>query len=241
MERAGAGALPDGRLRLAHAAWPEPAAQIDRRDTARPVLPDWALRPAPAAPREAAVLSPSDLGGPKALPGDTDATMQDDAMRRGSELHLLLEHLPGARSSAWPALAAQLLPGDPGLAVLRLAEARAVLEAPGLDAVFGPEGLNEAGITGEIGGRRFVGSIDRLIVNPAHILAIDYKSNRLIPDRPEAVPEGILRQMGAYAALLAQIYPGRRIETAILWTGAPALMPLPGALVMAALQRAGFP
>ncbi len=32
--------------------------------------------------------------------------------------------------------------------------------------------------------------------------------------RPEACPEGLLRQMGAYALALAQVYPGRRIETA---------------------------
>jgi ATP-dependent helicase/nuclease subunit A len=55
------------------------------------------------------------------------------------------------------------------------------------------------------------------------------------------VPEGILRQMGAYAAALAQIYPGRRIETAILWTKDAQLMPLDPDIVSAALARATFP
>ena len=44
--------------------------------------------------------------------------------------------------------------------------------------------------------------------------------------------------MGAYRAALAQIFPARRIETAILWTRAARLMPLPDALVAAALARA---
>ena len=52
------------------------------------------------------------------------------------------------------------------------------------------------------------------------------------------MPEGILRQMGAYRAALAAIWPGRRVETAILWTRTARLMPLPGPLVAAALARA---
>ncbi len=45
--------------------------------------------------------------------------------------------------------------------------------------------------------------------------------------------------MGAYAAALAAIWPGRRIETAMLWTRTARLMPLPPALTAAALARAG--
>ena len=44
--------------------------------------------------------------------------------------------------------------------------------------------------------------------------------------------------MGAYAAALAPLWPGRRIETAVLWTRARRLMVLPPALTAAALERA---
>ena len=84
-----------------------------------------------------------------------------------------------------------------------------------------------------------LGRVDRLIVEPGRVLAVDFKSHQAVPATPEAVPEGILRQMGAYRAGLAAIYPGRRIETAVLWTRVPRLMPLPDALVLAALARAG--
>jgi ATP-dependent helicase/nuclease subunit A len=47
--------------------------------------------------------------------------------------------------------------------------------------------------------------------------------------------------MGAYAEALAQIWPDRRIETAILWTRRALLMPLPPDIVRAAMQRAAIP
>jgi ATP-dependent helicase/nuclease subunit A len=53
------------------------------------------------------------------------------------------------------------------------------------------------------------------------------------------VPDGLLRQMGAYAAALAVLYPDRRVETALVWTRTGQIMPLPHDLVTAALQRAG--
>jgi ATP-dependent helicase/nuclease subunit A len=47
--------------------------------------------------------------------------------------------------------------------------------------------------------------------------------------------------MGAYAAALAQVFPGRQVETALLWTRGPHLMPLPHDIVRAALDRATIP
>ena len=70
------------------------------------------------------------------------------------------------------------------------------------------------------------------------MLAIDFKSNRVVPRTPERVPEGILRQLGAYRAALAPIWPGRAVEVAVLWTRAARLMPVPAALADAAFARA---
>ena len=81
--------------------------------------------------------------------------------------------------------------------------------------------------------------MDRLIVSEAEILAVDYKSNTVVPDRPEDTPEGILRQMAAYRAALRLIWPGRPVRIAVLWTAARALMDLPGDILEAAL--AGIP
>ena len=70
---------------------------------------------------------------------------------------------------------------------------------------------------------------------------MDFKTNATVPDRPDATPEALLRQMGAYAEMLKHLYPKHEIETAILWTRSAALMTLPHDLVTAALARTTSP
>ena len=208
-------------------------------------LPDWARARAAVPERPVAALSPSDLGGAKALPGEGDGLDEDAAKRRGTLLHLLLEHLPGIDPAQWDALAPKLLrqaenPPDSAETVTLLAEARAVLTAPDLAHVFAPGTLAEVDVSASLpalGGQRIRGAIDRLIVEPGRVLAVDFKSNAVVPARPGDVPEGLLRQLGAYAAALGAIYPDRRIETAILWTREARLMPLPDSLITAALAH----
>ena len=88
---------------------------------------------------------------------------------------------------------------------------------------------------------RIHGVIDRLILSPETVTAVDFKSNRTVPEDPARVPDGILRQMGAYAAALAQVYPGRRIETALVWTANAHYMPLSHEAVTQALAQAATP
>jgi ATP-dependent helicase/nuclease subunit A len=213
-------------------------------------LPAWAAARTPAAPPADAPLSPSDLGGAKALPAEPGAFDEAAARRRGRQLHLLFEHLPAVAAAGRPALAQRLLAGlgpdapAPEAAGALADEAMRLLDDPAFASVFAPGTLAEVEIAArlpELGGRAVRGAIDRLIVGPDRVLAVDYKTNALVPATPEAVPEGFLRQMGAYAAALAQVYPGRQIETAIIWTAAPVLMPLPAALVAAALARVSPP
>lgn len=194
-------------------------------------------------------LSPSDLGGAKALSGDPAASDATGARRRGSLLHRLLEVLPSHPPSARAAVAAGLAASareavsETELASL-LREAEGVIDADHLGWLFGPDVLAEVEITAApaaLGGRRLLGAIDRLIVSRDRVVAVDFKSNALVPARPEDVPEGILRQMGAYAAALSEVFPGRTVETAVVWTATAAYMPLPGALVAAALARVSAP
>ena len=41
--------------------------------------------------------------------------------------------------------------------------------------------------------------------------------------------------MAIYAAVLAEVFPGRVIEAALVWTDGPALMPIPPELLTTAL------
>lgn len=235
---AAGGQAEDGIHRHTFGDWPAPA----RRDAVLPAtvaLPAWATRPAPEPVRAPKVLSPSDLGGAKALPGEP-LYPEAEARARGTALHLLLEYLPALGVDDWDSFAASLLPDPPHLADA-LVEARLVLRHPGLARLFGPDTLAEVAVTAPWGDRTLVGTIDRLVLAPDRVLIIDYKSNTVIPDRPEATPEGILRQLGAYAHMLAQIYPDRPVETAILWTKGPSLMHIDPEIVRQAFLRTTIP
>ncbi|MFC6688917.1 double-strand break repair helicase AddA [Jhaorihella thermophila] len=229
----------DGVLRLAHGDWHAPPLTAPRAEDDRTApLSDPFLRPPPAPRARPEVLSPSDLGGAKALPGEAGQD-EEAAKLWGTRVHLLLEHFPLLPQADWARAAENLLAdADPADRAAALAEARKVLTAPHLAEVFAPDTLAEVPVSATIGGRRIHGVIDRLIVAPDRVRVVDFKTNAVVPERPEDCPEGLLRQMGAYATALEQIYPGRAVETAILWTRTAALMPLPHDLVTRAVERA---
>jgi len=195
-----------------------------------PTLPDHFSRHAATPTPPAKTLSPSDLPGAKALQGEGGRDTET-ALREGRALHDLLERLPMIPRDHWPVL-------DPG------AQAQNLIDAPHLAHIFAPGTLAEVPVSAtlaELGNRRIHGVIDRLIIAPDHLLIVDFKSNAVIPETPLMCPEGILRQMGAYRACLAQLYPDRRIDTAILWTEKASLMMLPHDLVTDALANTQIP
>ena len=75
-----------------------------------------------------------------------------------------------------------------------------------------------------------------MLVTPTLVRLIDYKTGR-VPVGDE-VPEYHLRQMAAYAAALAVIFPGRTIEAALLYTSGPRLVVVSPALLAA--HKPGF-
>ncbi|MGR3572376.1 double-strand break repair helicase AddA [Brevirhabdus sp.] len=237
-------------LRLQFGHWPAdpPAAAepgtppTDRPDVGARPLPAYAVTQAAVPPRPAAPLSPSELGGAKALAGEG----QDEAtaLRRGRSIHMLLELLPALPTEERHDTGIALLAAGPDRAQddearALLAEAVGVLDAPQLAALFRPETLAEVEVAARLpDGRQLRGIVDRLIVTQEAITIVDFKTNRMVPETPDAVPDGLLRQMGAYAFALGEIHPGRRIECAILWTRSAQLMPLPRPLLERALQAA---
>ncbi|GAB4259951.1 MAG: double-strand break repair helicase AddA [Pararhodobacter sp.] len=222
-------------LRHQHGDWPAPLGRAPVNDVA--AAPTVNLPPIPRLIEPPGPISPSALGGAKALPGMGDDT--ETAMRRGDQIHRLLEVLP-ALDPAERAIEGARMIDQMGAEASVLEEAMRVLAAPELADVFAPSALVEVGLSGQWQGRPMWGMIDRLLIDDARILAVDFKTNRVVPANPEDVPEGLLRQMGAYAHMLAALYPGRRIETALLWTAEARLMPLDPGAVGAALGRAAL-
>ncbi|WP_424966156.1 double-strand break repair helicase AddA [Dinoroseobacter sp. S375] len=238
MENAMPLATPTGEgLRAAHGDWPlQGALPVAAVETPRPPAPPGTpLAPPPPA---LAKITPSRLDGAKIVEGGDGGRDKDAAMARGDRIHRLLEHLPSLPRADWPAATTALLDGAEDSATC-LAEAQSVLDAPALAEIFAPETLAEVDLTAplpSLGGGQMIGTVDRLLVTPDRVLAVDFKTNAVVPDRAETVPLGLLRQMGAYAEALGAIYPDRAIETAILWTRTATLMPLPHKLVIEALQ-----
>lgn len=106
--------------------------------------------------------------------------------------------------------------------------------------IFGPGSRAEVPIAGLVGGRAISGQVDRLLVSESEVLIVDYKTNRPPPRDAALVPEIYLKQMGLYARALEDIYPGRRIRAALLWTDIAFLMELPKSQMDEALGRMGL-
>lgn len=220
------GAVPSVKGRLVHefGVWPKPQDNPTTEappETPQP-LPAWALQPAAPALRPAQMLNPSNLGGAKVLAGDYEGE-NPDAKARGTLLHGLFEHLPGLPAERQTRLAEILIP-DPVLRAELLFEARSVIDRPEFQQIFAPSTLREVSVVAEFQGQPLAGAIDRLIVLPSRVIAVDFKSNAIVPETPQEIPEGLIRQMRAYRAALTQIYPGRQIETALLWTRKARMM-----------------
>jgi len=217
----------------------------EAREARGVTLPRWATRSAPPAPRDVVARTPSDLGGEKVMTAAATDPPRGDALQHGRLVHLMLEHLPRMTPPGWRDAAADIAmleaPDlDQQTIAAAFAEAERVLTAPDLAGIFSPDAFAEVTVTGQSAllGAPVLGAIDRLIVEHDRVAAIDFKTNAEVPEHPADVPEGLLRQMGAYAEMLAAIYPERTVETAILWTRAARLMALPHDLVIAALRRA---
>ncbi len=212
--------------------------------TAPPALPDWIHRPAPAD-RSARPASPSRPEGsirppaPSPLATAAGAGAPLGRFRRGDLIHRLLERLPDIAPDARPAAAMRLLAREPDLDDVRRAEmiaaAMGVLDDARFADVFAPGSRAEVAVAARVGGLQVSGRIDRLALTPDRVLVVDFKTNRPAPDRIEDADPAYLTQMALYAAALSALYPDRRVEAALVWTDGPRLMPIPQALLDAAL------
>lgn len=241
-------ALGDGQ-RHSVGDWTLP--MVDKADDTPPSpvrIPDWIETNAPTPAIAQATLAPSDLGGAKALPGDTQKS-EEESLRRGLQIHLLLEHLPSYPRNDWPDTAdrllqnASLVTGTEDHADI-LSEVTQVLTNPDLSYLFNGNALAEVDITApidDLSGRRIFGTVDRLLITDDVVTVVDFKSNIFVPATAESTPEGIVRQMAAYHAALVKIYPDREIKAAVLWTRHAKLIHIPHKIMREALLRTPTP
>ncbi|WP_305096252.1 double-strand break repair helicase AddA [Croceibacterium aestuarii] len=215
---------------------PVHANAADGTEIESPALPDWAMQPVGPEPRPPRPLAPSaagqDEGADPPFPPGSDGF----AARRGVLIHRLLERLPEVppllrASTARDWLARQASEFDESERESILAPALAVLDEPGWAEIFGPDALAEVPLAATVDGQIVAGTADRLLVERDRVLVVDFKTARRPPSGLAEVPVATLRQMAAYAAALAAIYTGRRIEAAVLYTQVPLLVAIPPALL----------
>ncbi|MBB4859826.1 ATP-dependent helicase/nuclease subunit A [Novosphingobium chloroacetimidivorans] len=214
---------------------PEPLAATAELPLPDP-LPPMLLRSPPAEPLPPRPLAPSALGEEAAPDPPLPPGAALDAARRGTLMHRLLERLPelppASREAAarqWLARnAADFVEADRGA---MLDATLAIVGDPQWAALFGPGSLAEVPFSAVVGGQVIAGSVDRLLIGPDAVRIVDFKTARRPPSGLDEVPVATLRQLSAYVAALEQIYPGRRVEAAVLYTSTPQLIALPAALL----------
>ncbi len=221
---------------IAPASAPPPASATAAPRNA-PALPDWARRPIGPEPRPLRPLAPSAAAedqGPERPPGDAQAR----AALRGVLVHRLLERLPdipaNARQDAARAwLARHGAELDEAARERMLASALAVIEEPGWAELFSPAALAEVPLAATVDGQVITGTADRLLIRPDRVMVTDFKTTAHPPASLAEMPRSTLAQMGAYAAALAAIYPGRAVEAAVLYTQIPRLIAIPADILAA--------
>jgi ATP-dependent helicase/nuclease subunit A len=198
------------------------------------ILPAWiGNRPAPPAAADT-WQAPSRLVRERTSTGELQRRV-----RRGILLHKLLQHLPDVAPDAREHYARRAIRRegfDEGL----WAGLRAVLDAPQFAAFFAPGSLSEVPVAARIEslGRIISGRIDRLAVTAEEVTILDYKTGHNWPETAEQADPAHILQLAAYREAVRQVYPGRQVRAALLWTAAPKLMEIPGPMLDQALAPA---
>ncbi|MBV8936229.1 MAG: PD-(D/E)XK nuclease family protein [Alphaproteobacteria bacterium] len=193
--------------------------------------PDWVRRPPPAEPDPPKRLAPSRPNGVEPPALSPLAAQGRDRFKRGLLVHRLLHSLPElpveereAAARRFLALPAHRLTAEEQDEIQR--ETQAVLNHPDFAPLFGPGSQGEVPLVGVIGAHVLSGQIDRLVIEEKRVLVLDYKTLRPPPDAESDVAPIYLRQLAAYQAAIARIFPDREVRCALLWTEGPRLMPI---------------
>jgi len=241
---------PDGATFRRYGPDPTP---VWARGSAPPhpaALPAW-TQVAAAPEIKGRFASPSHIGeeaaAAPALSPLTAAAGGLGRFRRGDLIHRLLQVLPDLPPQRWEDGAGALLARESDLTPEQAAEmaaaALSVLRDERFAEVFGPGSRAEVAIAGTAAGLpeglSISGRIDRLVVLPDRVLVADFKTNRPSPTDIEAADPAYIRQMAVYAAVLAEVFPGRAIAAALVWTDGPKLMPIPENLLADSLADLG--
>jgi ATP-dependent helicase/nuclease subunit A len=216
---------------------------------ARREFPAWLRQPAPIETPIPAPLTPSsafDEDISLIAPSAGSAADRRKALERGRLVHRLMQALPDIpaerrRDAAERYLANAATEFLPEERTEMAKQALAILDDKNFAEIFAPGSRAEVPIVGRIaragkGPIPVAGQVDRLAVTGDTVLIADYKTDRFVPDRLDAVPPYVT-QLALYRAVLARVFPGKTVRAALLFTDGPKLMEVPAASMDAALNK----
>ncbi len=194
-------------------------------------FPEFFDRPAPPEALPPRPLTPSRLAQDDIV-YRPDIGQDPWPATRGRLLHQLFERLPEVApeqrySSAEDWLLNRCGVTDKGHREEIVATALSVIGDPQWSALFSQDSLAEAPISAVVGGMTVFGTIDRLLVEPDQITILDFKTGITVPNSAHDVPRSYWRQMAAYAAAIAIIFPEHRVKAALLYTAEAKMIELP--------------
>ena len=216
----------------------------------RRALPSWLRDPVPAQAPRLAPLSPSsafeeEIG--RTASAAHSANERRKALARGRIVHRLMQSLPDIppqrRAEAaehYLANAAVDFASAERAEIVR--QVSAILSDANFAQIFAPGSRAEVPIVGYIdrAGAEPVpvsGQLDRLSITDDAVLIADYKSDGAVPGRLAEVPQPYIAQLSLYRALLTRLYPKKLVLAALVFTGGPRLIEVPGPAMDAALAR----
>jgi ATP-dependent helicase/nuclease subunit A len=218
-------------------------ARIDA--TSDQTLPNWLRKDIAPFASGPSLINPSSAH--PARPSRPNAAAQASRLR-GRLLHRLLQSIPEVAperraEAAHRFLSANgaLLPQDERDRLLT--RALQVIAEPAFAELFAPGSRAEVPIAAALqraDGKtvRVSGQIDRLAITNDTVLIADYKTDADTQLALPELPPRYVTQLALYAAALRQVYPGKAVRSAILWTALPALVEVPESMIEAALAEA---
>ena len=167
------------------------------------------------------------------------------ALQRGALFHKLLEVMPDLPPESRNKICTEYLEKTCGHWPIEqradvVKNVLSIIDSPDFSPLFQAGSRAEVPLAAQLeirtGNMLVAGQIDRLVVTEDEVFIVDYKTNRAVPNDPEAVSDEYLSQLALYREMVSRIYKNHRVVSMLLWTHVPKLMAIPDPLLDRALE-----
>jgi ATP-dependent helicase/nuclease subunit A len=244
------GISPAGARRLQFSPFPPPAdLPFESNTYAELDIPEWLSTP-PKIKEVSGSVRASNAGVKFRENFESKSHIKAgmNSRERGALVHKLLELLPEIPakerfSRAMEFLNVKMPRSSEDFREKMANEALKTLDLADISVLFGPNSHAEVDIIGEIQigrddqvPRQAEGRIDRLAILEDTVIIGDFKTTGKAPATAEEIPDTILGQLAVYSALVANLYPDRKLLTYVIYTAVPQAIAVPDELLKKALS-----